>query len=215
MIYTIFGFDYIFEVSLYQNLLLAAGLGLYLRLLLSVISHQLWLRNYSQYLVFALLPITGYIITSVISNNIALSLGMVGALSIVRFRTPVKNPSELVIYFCLITLGIVINVSPNTALNFMVFTTFIIVITEVFKLMNTKLQIFKINFEHEDFYFMKITTVKSHENAENIKEIFHLSQNSDKEFLYQFKSHKRQELLRIKESFDDKSIISFSIDAPI
>ena len=172
MIYTIFGFDYIFEVSLYQNLLLAAGLGLYLRILLSVISHQLWLRNYSQYLVFALLPITGYIITSVISNNIALSLGMVGALSIVRFRTPVKNPSELVIYFCLITLGIVINVSPNTALNFMVFTTFIIVITEVFKLINTKLQIFKINFEHEDFYFMKITTVKSHENIENIQEIF-------------------------------------------
>lgn len=214
MIYTIFGFDYIFEVSLYQNLLLAAGLGLYLRLLLSMISHQLWLRNYSQYLVFALLPITGYIITSVISNNIALSLGMVGALSIVRFRTPVKNPSELVIYFCLITLGIVINVNPNTALNFMVFITFIIVMTEVFKLVNTKLQIFKINFEHEDFYFMKLTTVKSHENVENINELFHSSQNSDKEFLYHFKSHKKHELLKIKESFDEKSIISFSIDAP-
>ena len=58
---------------------------------------------------------------------------MVGALSIVRFRTPVKNPSELVIYFCLITLGIVINVNPNTAFNFMIFVTFIVIATEVFK----------------------------------------------------------------------------------
>lgn len=214
MIYSIFGFDYIFEISLYQNLLLAAGLGLYLRLLLSVISHQLWLRNYSQYLVFALLPITGYIITSVISNNIALSLGMVGALSIVRFRTPVKNPSELVIYFCLITLGIVINVNPNTALNFMVFVTFIIVITEIFKIVNTRLQIFKINFAHEDFYYMKITTNKSHENVEQIREIYHSSEANNQEFIYHFKSQKKEDLLSIKESFNQKSIISFSIDAP-
>ena len=99
MIYTLFGFNYIFNLQNFQLLFLAASLGLYLRLLLSIISHQLWLKNYSQYLVFALLPITGYVITSIISSNIALSLGMVGALSIVRFRTPVKNPSELVIYF--------------------------------------------------------------------------------------------------------------------
>ena len=71
----------------------------------------------------------GYMITSVISNNIALSLGMVGALSIVRFRTPVKNPSELVIYFILITLGIVVNVNGNLAINFVLFITIISVLT--------------------------------------------------------------------------------------
>ena len=54
----------------------------------------------------------------VISSSIALSLGMVGALSIVRFRTPVKNPIELVMYFLLITMGIVTNVDPNLTLNF-------------------------------------------------------------------------------------------------
>ena len=31
---------------------------------------------------------------------------MIGALSIVRFRNPVKNPLELVIFFILITIGI-------------------------------------------------------------------------------------------------------------
>ena len=39
-----------------------------------------------------------YIITLSISDNLALSLGMIGALSIVRFRNPVKNPLEIIIY---------------------------------------------------------------------------------------------------------------------
>ena len=46
-----------------------------------------------------------------ISGNIALSLGMVGALSIVRFRNPVRSPLELSVYFCAITMGIAASVS--------------------------------------------------------------------------------------------------------
>lgn len=57
-------------------------------------------------LTFSLLPPIATSITFAISGDIALSLGMVGALSIVRFRTPVRNPFELVIYFYLITIGI-------------------------------------------------------------------------------------------------------------
>ena len=60
---------------------------------------------------FLLLPIVTYAITSVISDNIALSLGMVGALSIVRFRNPVRSPFELSVYFLLISLGICASVS--------------------------------------------------------------------------------------------------------
>tara|TARA_B110000444_G_scaffold230841_1_gene238373 strand:+ start:511 stop:1035 length:525 start_codon:yes stop_codon:yes gene_type:complete len=57
-----------------------------------------------------LLPILTYIITKVISGNIALSLGMVGALSIVRFRNPVRSPLELSVYFGAITMGIAASV---------------------------------------------------------------------------------------------------------
>ena len=46
-----------------------------------------------------------------ISGNIALSLGMVGALSIVRFRNPVRSPLELSVYFGAITMGIAASVS--------------------------------------------------------------------------------------------------------
>ena len=37
---------------------------------------------------------------------------MIGALSIVRFRTPIKSPIELVFYFVLIVIGISITVAP-------------------------------------------------------------------------------------------------------
>lgn len=41
-----------------------------------------------------------------ISSNVLLSLGMVGALSIVRFRTPIKDPMDLVYLFWAIVTGI-------------------------------------------------------------------------------------------------------------
>ena len=67
---------------------------------------QLWISSLSSALSFYLLPVITYSITSVISGNIALSLGLVGALSIVRFRNPVKSSLELTLYFLLIGLGI-------------------------------------------------------------------------------------------------------------
>jgi uncharacterized membrane protein YhiD involved in acid resistance len=43
-----------------------------------------------------------------ISSNVVLSLGMVGALSIVRFRTAVKDPMDIVYLFWAISVGIVL-----------------------------------------------------------------------------------------------------------
>ena len=63
---------------------------------------QMWVNTLSYFITFLLLPATTFVITKVIANNLALSLGMIGALSIVRFRNPVKSPLELVIYFALI-----------------------------------------------------------------------------------------------------------------
>ena len=57
------------------------------------------------------LPTLGFVITTVIGTNIALNLGMVGALSIIRFRTLVRSPYELIIYFALLTMGIATSVN--------------------------------------------------------------------------------------------------------
>lgn len=43
-----------------------------------------------------------------VTSNVVLSLGMVGALSIVRFRTAIKEPMEIVFLFWSIAVGIVI-----------------------------------------------------------------------------------------------------------
>jgi hypothetical protein len=42
----------------------------------------------------------------VVKSSLALSLGLVGALSVVRFRTPIKEPEELVYLFLAIALGL-------------------------------------------------------------------------------------------------------------
>lgn len=47
-------------------------------------------------------------VTLAISTNIVISLGMVGALSIVRFRTAVKDPMDLLYLFWAITTGITV-----------------------------------------------------------------------------------------------------------
>ena len=85
-------------------------MSLYLRILLQMVG-QAWIKTIAHTATLALLPILTYIITSVISGNIALSLGMVGATSIVRFRNPVRSPLELSVYFAAITMGIAAAVS--------------------------------------------------------------------------------------------------------
>ncbi len=55
-----------------------------------------------------LLCMISALITMCIKSNLQLSLGMVGALSIVRFRTAVKDPMDTVYMFWAITIGIVL-----------------------------------------------------------------------------------------------------------
>lgn len=95
--------------KIYTVVILIA-MSLYLRILLQIVG-QAWIKTIAHTATLALLPILTYIITSVISGNIALSLGMVGALSIVRFRNPVRSPLELSVYFGAITMGIAASVS--------------------------------------------------------------------------------------------------------
>lgn len=64
----------------------------------------LYQRSFNVSLVTIAMIITLIIMT--ISGNLILSLGMVGALSIVRFRTPIKDPVDLVFIFWAITVGI-------------------------------------------------------------------------------------------------------------
>lgn len=52
------------------------------------------------------LALTTVLIISVVKSSLALSLGLVGALSIVRFRTAIKEPEELIYLFMAIAIGL-------------------------------------------------------------------------------------------------------------
>lgn len=57
----------------------------------------------------SILPILAcivFLVILIVKSSLALSLGLVGALSIVRFRTPVKEPEELAYLFLSIAIGI-------------------------------------------------------------------------------------------------------------
>jgi uncharacterized membrane protein YhiD involved in acid resistance len=55
---------------------------------------------------FILLATTTTLIITVVKSSLALSLGLVGALSIVRFRTAIKDPEELAYLFIAIGIGL-------------------------------------------------------------------------------------------------------------
>jgi uncharacterized membrane protein YhiD involved in acid resistance len=87
------------------NLLLAAGLayllGLaYVRFGQALSNRRIFARN------FLLLTITTTLIISIVKSSLALSLGLVGALSIVRFRAAIKEPEELAFLFLAISIGL-------------------------------------------------------------------------------------------------------------
>lgn len=88
-----------------MNIIVAALLGFFI-FISYAISHRgtIYSKKFNASLVI-LTVLTGTVMT-VIGNNIALSLGMVGALSIVRFRTAIKDSRDTVYIFWAIIIGI-------------------------------------------------------------------------------------------------------------
>ena len=55
---------------------------------------------------FVLIALATMVIITIVKSSLALSLGLVGALSIVRFRTAIKEPEELAYFFIVIAIGL-------------------------------------------------------------------------------------------------------------
>ena len=120
-----------------KTLILLISSGLILRFSLTL-TGQAWAKAHSQTVAFMLLPVITFVITKTISGNIALSLGMIGALSIVRFRHPVKSALELVMYFALITIGIATSVRTKWAIQLIICTILIIILVKIVQKISNK-----------------------------------------------------------------------------
>lgn len=87
-------------------LLAALALSVYIFLVYKVITRKaFYSQNFNVSLVGICLITTAIIIT--IQSSVVVSLGMVGALSIVRFRTAIKDPMDLIFLFWAIAVGII------------------------------------------------------------------------------------------------------------
>ncbi|MBR4172955.1 MAG: DUF4956 domain-containing protein, partial [Clostridia bacterium] len=95
-------------VSLIQMLVSIAaafGLGLFILFIYKITFRGVIFSKGFAYSLVLLAMVTALIIRT-ISSSLALSLGMVGALSIVRFRTAVKDPVDTIFMFWAISSGI-------------------------------------------------------------------------------------------------------------
>lgn len=109
----------VFKSDFLENIasvsLLDMGIALVLAFLLGLFLFFIYKKCYSGVMysasfgvtLIALAMITALLILTVVSN-VVLSLGMVGALSIVRFRTAIKEPLDIAFLFWSIAVGIVL-----------------------------------------------------------------------------------------------------------
>jgi hypothetical protein len=88
-------------ISLAMAALLAFVVGqAYVHFGQSLSNRRVFARN------FLLLTVTTTLVISIVKSSLALSLGLVGALSIVRFRAAIKEPEELAYLFLAIGVGL-------------------------------------------------------------------------------------------------------------
>ena len=178
---------------------------------------QRWANTYHHLGSYILLPNIALIITSVIKDDIALSLGMIGALSIVRFRNPVKSPFELVMFFALLTLGIVTSVSLFLAVLLallVIFVIFGIKIADKF-LKKFQINIFQYSFGDGNLnYTIEINASKKIADIENKKNVVNFFFDNDKKFYsYRLVFETREELLAFKDKISsNKDVINARAD---
>ena len=176
--------------------------GLSIRIMLSLVK-QKWASTYHHTMSYTLLPVITFVITTVITGNIALSLGMIGALSIVRFRNPVKNPFELVIFFALITIGISMSVNIKFGLLLAVVINFTIFASYIFEVVARRFdfQIFTLSFEEGNSN--NIIEIQANQEIEALHDskflLQYVSDKKSKDFHYRLASKSREDIERIRK----------------
>ncbi len=193
-------------------LLLSAGILFRFAL---IYTGQLWAKSHAQTITFMVLPIITYVITNTISNNIALSLGMIGALSIVRFRHPVKSPLELVIYFALITVGIATSVRTKWAIQLIIATVLIIVIVKLFQALSKKFGKSFYNMSFNEGVSTNTIEIIAKNKINEVEEsdflISSFNDNSENKVVYRLNFENKKELQEFRKKLKEEKIEQINI----
>ena len=144
--------------------------------------------------VLILVGLTTFIIISIVKSSLALSLGLVGALSIVRFRTAIKEPEELGYFFIAIATGL--GMGANQLLPTIIGLVMVILIIVLFKknifkdtLTQNLLITTQIKQENQTNATEKIAEIiNQHASQVEVKRINYAVQEMDLNFLVKVKS---------------------------
>ena len=187
--------------------------GFLYRLALQISGHE-WVKTYNQTFTFVILPFITFVITNVIAGNIALSLGMIGALSIVRFRHPVKSALELVMYFNLITVGIATSVKYQYGIGLSLATFILILLLKLIEIIFKRFSINIFSSSFSDGNELNILELKSAnrnldlENDKNLKSFNY--DNDANEYLYRFAFENSKDLKNFKNKINQDKTISIN-----
>ena len=107
---------------------------------------------------FLLISVTTALIITVVKSSLALSLGLVGALSIVRFRSAIKEPEELAYLFLAIAIGLGFGANQHS----ITLVSFILILGLVY--LQTKM---KQKFDKENL-FLSIKLTKGQKSVDRI-----------------------------------------------
>tara|TARA_B100000989_G_scaffold256598_1_gene205859 strand:- start:5912 stop:6565 length:654 start_codon:yes stop_codon:yes gene_type:complete len=200
------------NLKVFIDVIFLISSGLILRFCLSL-TGQNWVKTYQQTVTFLILPVTTYVIVITISGNIALSLGMVGALSIVRFRNPVKSALELVMFFVLITIGISAGVKIKYSILLVTVSVFIIILIKLGHYISKKIikkSLYNVSFndgiELNTIEISSKSVIESIENNKNIKNIIYLKE--EKIIIYRLLFENEEELKLFKEEIRSNNEIN-------
>ena len=193
------------QLILIKTLLVAGG-GLLVFYIHSFILFS-YFRSPSYLFTSILLPPIAMIITSVISSNLALSLGMIGALSIVRYRTPIKSVYELALLFFLITLGVTASVNIKYAIFLiLIIIVFPIILRFLFKLNFLKVQHLLIN-DQDKYVEANYVFENTMSEINNVIDLNNNIQNIDEDYI-----KKKTEIMLKFDNIEEHHKIKNKID---
>ncbi len=113
--------------------------------------------------IFPFILLTTTLVITIVKSSLALSLGLVGALSIVRFRTPIKEPEELSYLFICIAAGL--GFGANQTLITLSSVILILLFMTFFKIFR------KSAIEKNMFISLELNTVKIKDQTNLLKKI--------------------------------------------
>ena len=150
---------------------------------------------------FTLLTITTMFIITIVKSSLALSLGLVGALSIVRFRSAIKDPEELTYLFLCIAIGL--GLGANQLLVTFI-TTFI---TVLFIILRYKI------FDKKKIQFVNLVLNSPKERRHNIDNIIKTLSDSSynlnlKRYTEDENSHELSIFLKIESFKETQTLIN-------